>query len=134
MSTKRLSRRQFLQKVAVSAVALGVVGYASWGDDRGRTVSIRCSRCRARFNDGHRFNRGAVSGVYCPNCGVEITRLEFDVEQRTRFEYRAKAGGARKKPPPKWDCAQVPFPNRKRVARTRKPAVVLSDLNLRGGA
>ena len=134
MSTKRLTRREFLRKVAVSAAALGVVGYASWGDDRGRTTHIRCSRCHARFSEGHRFSKGAVSGVYCPNCGVEITRLEFDLERKARFEYRAKPGGARRKPPPKWDYAQVPFPNRKRVSRTRKPAATFSDLNLRGGA
>jgi hypothetical protein len=126
-TTKSYSRREFLKTAAMGALAAGVVGYLGGV----RLGEITCSKCGGTFSDGHAHAEGPVAGVYCPNCGVELSRLEFDVDRNLRSMY---PGGVskRKKQGAKWDVAQIPFPNRKLVGKTDKPAVTFSEVNFEG--
>ncbi len=124
---KKYSRRQFLKAAAVGAAAIGAAGFLR----PGRWSEITCSRCGGVFDHGHRLEEGPVSGVFCPNCGVEIERLEFVVDRGIRFEYPGRVS-RRKGRVKEWNWTQVPFPNRKLLSKTAKPAVVLSDVNFGG--
>ena len=117
------SRRAFLKLAAVGAAGVGVAGWLRIS--RGQRVVV-CSRCAAEFAEGHRYEAGPVRGVYCPNCGVELTRLEHDVRREPMFGDVEKGEGQGAK----WDYSQIPFPNSKLVRRTDKPAVVLSEIKV----
>ena len=126
-TSKPYSRREFLKSAAVGVFAVGLLGLPR----RGKGIEITCSHCSARFRDGHSYQEGSISGVYCPNCGIEISRLVFDVDPRARDGYSTRVS-KRKGQVSRWDFAQVPFPNRKLVGTTDKPAVTFSEVNFRG--
>lgn len=118
------SRRDFLKLATAGVVGVGVVGWLRAGCADG---AIICSRCSAEFDEGHSHQTGPVQGVYCPNCGVELSRLEYDLRKQSRFDVgKRKAGRVECV----WDSAQVPFPNSSRVRRTDKPTLVLSELKI----
>jgi hypothetical protein len=126
-SNKPYSRREFLKSAAIGVFAVGLLGFPRVGEG----IEVTCSHCRACFRDGHPHQEGAVSGVYCPNCGIEISRLVFDVDQHARVGYSPKVS-KRKKRVAQWNFAQVPFPNRKLVGTTNKPVVTFSEVNFKG--
>jgi|GEM_PF-2081300 len=119
------SRGAFLNLAAAGAAGAGVVG---WLRFTGSERVVVCSKCAAEFAEGHHYKAGPVRGVYCPNCGVELTRLEYDLRQDAMFEDgdKAQSEEARRK----WNYGQVPFPNPKLVSRTDKPAIVLSEIKI----
>jgi hypothetical protein len=126
-TNKPYSRREFLKSAAVGVVALGLLGMPR----SGKGIDITCSHCGARFRDGHPHQEGSVSGVYCPGCGIEISRLVFDVDRDARFPY---PGGVSKRRGKRvlWNFAQVPFPNRKLLGSTNKPAITFSEVDFKG--
>lgn len=125
--SKPYTRREFLKTAALGAMAVGVVGYL--GGRRSREIT--CAKCGAIFRDGHEYKEGKVEGVYCPNCGVELSRLVFDVDQRARFPY-SRVRSKRKGGKSLLNYAQVPFPNRKLMGATDKPVAVFSEVNFEG--
>ena len=114
------SRRAFLKLTAAGAAGVGMIGWLRMS--RGERIVV-CSQCGAEFAGGHHYKAGTVHGIYCPNCGIELSRLTYDLRQEpllTEAEHTKV----------RWDCGQVPFPNPKWVRRSDKPAVVLSELKI----
>lgn len=118
------SRRDFLKLATAGVVGVGVVGWLRAGRADGVII---CSRCSAEFAEGHSHQAGPVQGVYCPNCGVELSRLEYDLRRQSKLNVAKRNPG---KTDCVWASAQVPFPNSSRVRRTDKPTLVLSDLKI----
>lgn len=125
MKGKGYSRRAFLKLATAGAAGVGVVGWLRIGP--GERVVV-CSKCGAEFDEDHHYEVGPARGVYCPNCGVELARLEYDLRSELKFAERER--GKSKEAKARWDYAQVPFPHPKLVRRTDKPAFVLSELKL----
>lgn len=126
-TSKQYSRREFLKSAAVGVVAVSLLGLPR----RGKGIEITCSHCAACFKDGHPHQEGSVSGVYCPNCGIEISRLVFDVDRDARLSYPGVVS-RRKGKRSRSNFAQVPFPNRKLVGTTDKPVVTFSEVDFKG--
>ena len=122
------TRRDFLKTAGMGAAALGILVYLK-SPSVGSRQAIKCSKCGSVFADGHAHTEGAICGVYCPNCGVEISRLAHDLNDGLRVQYPRKARRSKKRVT-SWDCAQVPFPNRTLVQNTVKPATVLSNIRI----
>ncbi len=119
------SRREFI-KLAAGAAAIGflsgprsLLGSLVPGD-------ITCGRCGSTFVDGHVHEEGAVSGVFCPACGVELTRLEYVGLDAAGIKTEAAANSKQVL----WDWAQVPFPNRKLVEKTSKAGTIFKDIRI----
>ena len=70
-----------------------------------------------------------MSGVYCPNCGIEISRLEYDIPSNFQFDY-SRENTKKKGQNTAWTYTQVPFPNAKRLKETDKPVAVLSRIKI----
>ena len=123
----RFTRREFI-KAAMGAAAVGMISSLPLLIGRHRQ-GIRCSKCGAVFQAGHKYKEGPVSGVYCPNCGVELSRLCYDVNERLPLKYRRKSSQSRKRVAG-WEWAQVPFPNAVLIQETTKPSMVFSNIKL----
>jgi len=123
----RCSRRDFI-KLAAGAAAVGFL--AGPGSVLASMLpgDIACGRCGSVFNAGHEHSEGDVSGVFCPACGVELKRLEYlgknGAPVSTNRKPRSKTRQVL------WNWAQVPFPNRKLVAKTDKAGVVFKDVRI----
>lgn len=126
---KQCTRREFLKMAGLSTAAVGILVYLKSPSSGHAGQGIKCSKCNAVFNQGHKYKQGPVSGVYCPNCGIEISRLEYDVEYGSRFEYPRKKTRSKNKVS-SWECEQVPFPNSALVQETGKPAINLSEIRI----
>ena len=121
------SRREFIKLAAGAAAAIGflsgprsLLGGLVPGD-------ITCSKCGSVFVAGNVHEEGPVSGVFCPACGVELTRLEHVGMNVAPVEGDVKA---KQKKQVFWDWAQVPFPNRKLLEKTSKAGATLKDIRI----
>lgn len=125
-ASKHITRRDFLRLAGIGTAALGYLVYLKSPDGL-FTRHIECSSCGAVSNRGHKYEAGDVVGVYCPNCGIEINRLVYDINPRGRFRFNRKVS-KRKNRVESWECVQIPFPNARLVQQTDKPAVSMKDL------
>ena len=124
-----VTRRKFLKTAVAASAVVGVLGWWRLGKDCVEQAGVCCSKCGASFPAPHAFRAGTVEGLYCPNCGVNIDRLVFDLKSQGRLQAASrKAVVALKSSRP----VQVPFPDSRKVTQTDKPAFVLSSLILRG--
>ena len=121
------SRRDFI-KLAAGAAAVGFL--AGPGSVLASMLpgNIACGRCGSVFQAGHEHSEGDVSGVFCPACGVELKRLEYLGKDRALVN--RKGNPRRKTKQVLWNWAQVPFPNRKMVARTDKAGAIFKDVRI----
>jgi hypothetical protein len=111
-----VSRRTFLRYATLSVAAVVLI---KW---RGVTRrSDRCLECAALVTP-HRWQEAGRIGRYCPNCGIEMTRqrwdlpLEIDQAPDWVAARAARASGT-------YAFNQIPFPNRRFVQDTSKPAL-----------
>jgi hypothetical protein len=107
------TRRSFLALMGAGALA------PRWAL---ATRTTRCA-CGATFARPHAYRGPVRVGLHCPNCGRDIERAAFALDERgfgARGPAGAQCGG--------WDCAQVPFPNPRLVGSTDKAAVTLDSI------
>jgi hypothetical protein len=102
------TRRWFIQ---VTTVGLCAGMYAV-----GRLLRrSKCLACGAT-GVGHAHRERGLAGVYCPNCGINVTRGLWDVDRPSGNDAMVSM--------------DIPFPNRKLVIATDKPAVSMADFRL----
>lgn len=121
---KRISRRQFLKMSVYLTSGLYIpIKLDSY------IGPLQCPACNAIVSHYHYFREGKRSGNYCPNCGIETSSRQQKLDNCLAeiFNNKRLESGVTNKVI--WDCAQLPFPNPNMVKRTKKPVVLLSEIN-----
>ena len=123
------TRRAFLALTAITATALGLAKFGHLPGAERVAMEGRCPKCKAFYTQAHKHKDKHTSGVYCPNCGIELTKQAYDLAPNNRFHLIFKSK-RRNKRAMVWDWAQVPFPNAGLIRQTDKPTVVFSEMQI----
>jgi hypothetical protein len=125
-----LSRRDFFRRLAIAVASSFAWGTGVFAEPR-QSVSggkSTCRSCGATVICPNAYSRGSKAGLYCPNCGIEIDRLCYDLDSEYSFqgasEYRKQESVSGRQ----WKYAQIPFPNRNLVSQSPKATILMSDI------
>lgn len=99
------SRRSFVLSLAAATAGVALAALGAW---RRRT----CPECGIRTK-GHRFAYRGRTGVYCPNCAVDLDRGALNIA-----------------PVKGYGRPVVPFPHPALVQGPTKPVAVLANTRL----
>jgi hypothetical protein len=119
---RAISRRGFIHRAG--AICTGLLFLAikpSWAASNERVI---CRACNAQIKPS-----AADEVVCCPNCGREWWTGGFALDSALshRFPYHQPATSE-----PRWDYAQVPFPNFEMLEKSDKPVLSLKSITFSG--
>lgn len=123
------TRRAFLLLTGATAAAAGLMKLLHVPADERVPIEGLCPKCKAFYTQAHKHKGKHTSGVYCPNCGVELTKQAYDLAPNDRSHLGLKQR-RRNKRKMVWDWAQVPFPNARLIRQSDKPMVVFSEMQV----
>jgi len=123
------TRRAFLLLTGATATSVGLMELFHISTADRIPAEGQCPKCKAVFARAHKHKGKHTSGVYCPNCGIELNKRAYDLAPHDRFQLVLKPG-RRKKRAMVWDWAQVPFPNARLIRQSDKPAIAFSEMQI----
>ena len=123
------TRRAFLLLTGATATAVGLMELLHISAADRIPAEGRCPKCKAFYTQAHKHKDKHTSGVYCPNCGIELTKRAYDLALNDRFHLVLKHR-RRNKRAMVWEWAQVPFPNARLIRQSDKPAVAFSEMQI----
>ena len=121
------TRRAFLALTGVAATTVGLMKFVHLSTADRIPAEGRCPKCKAFYTQAHKYKDKYTSGVYCPNCGIELTKRAYDLAPNDRFHLVLKPK-RRNKRAMAWEWAQVPFPNAGLIRQSDKPVVTFSEM------
>ena len=123
------TRRAFLLLTGATAAAVGLMEFLHVSIADRIPAEGRCQKCKALYTQSHKHKGKHTSGIYCPNCGIELTKRAYNLAPNDRFHLVLKPR-RRNKRAMVWEWAQVPFPNARLIRQSDKPAVAFSEMQI----
>lgn len=124
------TRRAFLSVSGAAAASVGLLGLCRFFAADRIPEEGQCPKCKAFYTQAHKHKDKHTSGVYCPNCGIELAKRAYDpAPSVNRFHFALKPR-LRKKRTIIWEWAQVPFPNARLIRQSDKPAIAFSGMQI----
>jgi len=120
--SNQISRRNFLSQAGTLLTGFLVLSIRpSWAAGKNRLV---CKACHATIKASKRDDV-----VCCPNCGREWLTVQFALKRSLPHRYRYHEPVASN---PRWDYAQVPFPNFEMLETSDKPVLSMKQMTFSG--